>query len=114
MRISASRSKLFEDVATLIFGLSIAVALWQPDLRWPIWLGIAALLLAVAARPFFDTPADRVRRRKQLWVIPTTFAALAVQLVWTADSTSRLRTVALASLLLVAGVGFYIQRRRAT
>lgn len=114
MMVSTSRSKLFEDLATLIFGLSIAVSLWQPDLRWPIWIGIAVLLLATAVRPFVDTEADRLRRRKNLWVIPAAAGALAVQLVWTADAASRLRTVALSILLAVAGVALYLQRRRAT
>lgn len=114
MTMPTGRSKLIEDLATLIFGLSIALALWQPDLRWPIWIGIAVLVLSVAVRPLVDTDADRARRRKNLWIIPVIFAALAVQLIWTADAESQLRTVVLAILLLAAGVALYTQRRRAT
>ena len=114
MTIPASRSKLFEDLATLIFGLSIALSLWQPDLRWPIWIGIAALVLSVAVRPFVDTEADRARRRKNLWVIPAAVAALAIQMVWTAAADSRLRTVLLSLLLVVTGVALFWARRRAT
>jgi hypothetical protein len=113
MTSPTSHSKLYEDLATLIFGLCIALSLWQPDLRWPMWIGIAVLVLAVAVRPFVDTEADRVRRRKNLWLIPAAMGALAIQLVWTAGADSRPRTILLSLLLVGAGVALFVQRRRA-
>ena len=112
--IAASRSKLLEDLGTLVFGCTIAIALWQPRWQWMLWLGIAALILAVGLRPFVDTGADKARRRRNLWLIPALCTALAVQLAWTAGYAGLLRILVLSCLLVAAGVGLFLQRRRVT
>lgn len=114
MTVPASRSKRVEDASTLIFALAVVTSLWRPELRWPVPVAVAVLLLVAVGQRFIDTDADRARRRKSAWVVPAVMLAFAAQMVYVAAPEERTRTLLLGAALVAAGFAIFWKRRAAT